>query len=416
MPISALPEGTVRQLGSTLVITSPVVLLKEFLDNAIDSGATSVDVLVSSNTVDRIEVRDNGHGIHREDFNSLGRPGHTSKLRFFDELGMLGGKTLGFRGAALASANTLADISLTTRATTEHVATAITLAKGGGISSQRHTSSPVGTTVCATGLFSNLPIRRQVSAKEAPKNLTRMKELLQAYVLARHRTRLRFTVLKTPNLSWSYVPTATGGVKETAMQLFGTELASQYFFRISSGKDHRAGRSNARSGIDIPNEEETSPVFEALLPRRTADLRKLGKGPFISVDSRPLSPSRGTAKKLYAIFKECIGDHYSPTRSRDLPKNPFIRLNVRCPPGYYDVNIEASKDDVIFTEEHYVFDQFRSFLSAVYSTPDDRGPVNLLLEVTPTVEAEALSGTPSQVSKPTQVRLHERSRPSTAET
>src|SRR5690348_6177351 len=108
MPISALSEGTVRTLGSALVITSPLLLLKELLDNAIDSGATSVDVIVSPNTVDKIEVRDNGHGIDPGNFESLGRPGHTSKLRSFDELSKVGATTLGFRGAALASANTLA--------------------------------------------------------------------------------------------------------------------------------------------------------------------------------------------------------------------------------------------------------------------------------------------------------------------
>ncbi|GAB1311202.1 PMS1 protein 1 [Madurella fahalii] len=401
MPISALPEGTVRQLGSTLVITNPVVLLKELLDNAIDSGATSIDVLVSLNAIDRIEVRDNGHGIQQDDFDSLGRPGHTSKLRSFGELEKLGGRTLGFRGAALASANDLADISLTTRASAEQVATVITLAKGGGIGSQRHASAPVGTTVCATGLFSNLPVRRQVSIKEAPKYLARMKELLQAYALARHWIRLRFTVLKTPNLSWSYVPAANGGVKEAAMQLFSTELASQCIFEVYSSKDHRTGPSNTWSGLDV-SDEETCPVFEALLPRRAADPRKIGKSAFISVDSRPLSPARGTAKKLYVIFKECLGDHSAHAHSTDLPKDPFISLNVRCPLGYYDVNVETSKDDVVFREEQYIFDRFRSFLSGIYSAPEDQAPAKLPLEPTTAMDADTPNGASPQYPEATQ--------------
>lgn len=368
MPISSLPESTVRRLGSTLVITSPVLLLKELLDNAIDSGATSIDVLVSPNTVDRLEVRDNGHGISSDDFDCLGRQGHTSKLRSFDELGALGGSTLGFRGIALASANVLAHVSLTTRVSTEHVATVITLAKGGGVAEQRHAGAPVGTTVTVTGLFSHLPVRSQVAMKEAPKSLAKMKDLLQSYALTRPCTKLRFTVLKAPNLSWSYAPAPNGGVKEAAMQIFGTELTSQCTFEtFPSETPHESIRpSNAQDGSNPRPEQEPGMVFEALLPKPGADPRKIAKGAFLSVDSRPVSSTRGTAKKLLSIFRRRLGEHFAT----DTPRDPFIRLNIRCPPGAYDVNVEPSKDNVLFREEQDILDQFESFLSFFYSTPE----------------------------------------------
>ncbi|KAJ4295774.1 hypothetical protein N0V88_004476 [Collariella sp. IMI 366227] len=282
MPISPLPENTVRQLGSTVVITTPVLLLKELLDNALDARATSVEVLVSPNTVDKIEVRDNGHGINPEDFECLGRPGHTSKLRFFDELDSLGGRTLGFRGSALASANTLGNVTVTTRVSAEHVASAITLAKGGGVQAQRHVGAPAGTTVCVTNLFSRLPVRLQVTVKEAPKNLARMSELLQAYALARPLTRLRFVVLKTPNLSWSYAPAPNGGVKEAAMQLFGIELASQCIVETYPNKncqqEVKASATKAQQGSSL---REKSPLmFDALIPKPEADLRRPARADF----------------------------------------------------------------------------------------------------------------------------------------
>jgi DNA mismatch repair protein MutL len=368
MPILSLPESTVRRLGSTLVISSPVLLLKELLDNAIDSGATSIDVLVSPNTVNRLEVRDNGHGISPDDFDSLGRPGHTSKLRSFDELDILGGSTLGFRGTALASANVLADISLTTRVSTEHVATVICLAKGGGVASQRLAGAPVGTAVTVTGLFSHLPVRSQAAMKEAPKSLAKMKELLQSYALTRPCTKLRFTVLKNPNLSWSYAPAVSGGIKEAAMQLFGTELASQCTFEAVPSETPREdiGVSNTQNDPGSPPKQEPRLVFEALLPKPGADPRKTSKGAFFSVDSRPVSPTRGTARKLLSIFKKRLGEHFAP----DMPRDPFIRLNIRCPPGTYDVNVEPSKDDVLFGNEQDILDQFESFLSSVYSNPE----------------------------------------------
>lgn len=370
MAISLLPEGTVRRLGSSIVISSPVLLLKELLDNAIDSGATSIEVLVSSNTVDKIEVRDNGHGISPDDFDSLGRPGHTSKLRSFDELSGLGGRTLGFRGVALASANVVADVSLTTRVSTEQVATVLSLENEGGAATRGHASAPVGTTVRVTGLFSRFPVRSQFVVKEAPKSLARMRELLQAYALTRPWIRLRFTVFKTPNLSWSYAPALNGGVKEAATQLFGTELASQCVFKIFPSESRQAEPSTPFTGLDTTHRQEPGLIFEALVPIPGADTQKIAKGAFFSVDSRPVSSTRGTAKKLFSVFKKHLGEHFARSHTDNTPKDPFIWLDIRCPPGTYDVNVEPSKDNVLFREEQLILDQFKSFLSFVYSTPD----------------------------------------------
>jgi DNA mismatch repair protein MutL len=370
MPILSLSEGTIRQLGSAPVITSPVALLKEFLDNAIDSGASSIDISVSPNTVDKIEVRDNGHGIHPTDFTSLGRPGHTSKLKSFGELDTLGGKTLGFRGAALASACSLAHVLVITRASQEPTAASLRLAEGGGIETQRLAGAPVGTTIRATDLFFRLPVRRQVAVNDAPRNLARMRDLLQSYAFARPRTRLRFTVLKTPNLSWSYTPGSNGGVKEVAMQLLGTELSSQCMFVTSSDEAVReGGRSSSVADTSNTLHEEGSAVtFEALLPRCAGpDSKMMSKGAFLSVDSRPISPSRPTAKKLVSIFKKQLSKIYCQSQTDNhAPWDPFMRLDIQCPPGSYDVNIEPLKEDVLFRDEQHVLDRFEAFLSQVY--------------------------------------------------
>ncbi|KAK3337324.1 DNA mismatch repair protein MutL [Cercophora scortea] len=236
MPISALSEDSIRRLGSTIAISTPVTLVKELLDNALDSGATSVDILVSPNTVDKIEVRDNGSGIHPDDFDSLGRAGHTSKLRSFEELSSLGGSSLGFRGVALASTITIAaQVSITTRIATESVATALCLSSEGGIARRIHKSAPPGTTVCVTGLFSQFPVRSQAIIKEAKKTLLRVKELLQAYALARPRVRLHFRVFNSPSLSWSFSPLPDTNVEQAVMQVFGAELVSQCMFKCFPG-------------------------------------------------------------------------------------------------------------------------------------------------------------------------------------
>lgn len=154
--ISRLPESTTRLICSPLAITTPVTLVKELLDNSIDAKATSIEVIISADTVKKIEVRDNGIGIHPDDYDALGRRGHTSKLRSFEELRTHFGKTLGFRGEALASANSLAQVTVTTKIASEPVAAILHIRSDtGGILKQHPTSAPVGTTVSISGLFIN---------------------------------------------------------------------------------------------------------------------------------------------------------------------------------------------------------------------------------------------------------------------
>src|SRR5271169_6760807 len=99
MSIAALPKSTTRLLTSSQALTTPVSLVKELVDNSLDARATSISITISSNTVDIIEVRDNGHGIQPDDRAVLGRRGWTSKITCLEDLEHA--SSLGFRGEAL---------------------------------------------------------------------------------------------------------------------------------------------------------------------------------------------------------------------------------------------------------------------------------------------------------------------------
>ncbi|KAI8298085.1 PMS1 protein-like protein 1 [Colletotrichum sp. SAR11_59] len=228
MPITRLPLTTVRRLGSSVVIVTPVSLVKELVDNSIDAGATSIEIIVSANAVDKIQVRDNGHGIDSEDFDALGRRSHTSKLRTFEELQSKGGQTLGFRGDALASTNTMSKLTITTRTAEDPAANLLTLnPNGGGILAQKPVASPVGTTVDASDIFAGFPVRRQQAIKDSKKAHSQIKELLFTYALTRPRIRLSLKIQSNHKLSWSYAPTVGADVREAVLQVFGNELVSQ---------------------------------------------------------------------------------------------------------------------------------------------------------------------------------------------
>jgi DNA mismatch repair protein MutL len=116
MPIAALPPTTVRAIGSTSVISDPCSIVKELLENSLDAHATAIFIEISQNTVDVIQVKDNGHGIPSEDHPFVCRRAFTSKIATVDDLRKLGGKSLGFRGEALASAaEVCGGVTVTTR-------------------------------------------------------------------------------------------------------------------------------------------------------------------------------------------------------------------------------------------------------------------------------------------------------------
>lgn len=132
MSITALPQNTVRAIGSTSVITDPCSIVKELLDNALDASATSVFIEISQNTLDVIQVKDNGHGIPSEDHAVVCRRTFTSKIQTVEDLSKIGGSSLGFRGEALASVMEMSGgVAVTTRVAAEVVGSVIKYGRNG---------------------------------------------------------------------------------------------------------------------------------------------------------------------------------------------------------------------------------------------------------------------------------------------
>lgn len=135
MPIEALPQTTVRAIGSTSVISDPCSVVKELIDNALDASATSLQVEVSQNTLDVIQLKDNGHGIPTEDHPSVCKHTFTSKIQTVDDLKNVGGTSFGFRGEALASvAEMSGGVTVTTRPASEVNGTCLKYARDGSLS------------------------------------------------------------------------------------------------------------------------------------------------------------------------------------------------------------------------------------------------------------------------------------------
>lgn len=134
MPISQLPSETVRALGSSQVIVDSVSVVKELVDNALDASACSVFVEISLNSLDIIQVKDNGYGIAPADRQLVCKRYCTSKIEVYNDIQTIGGRSLGFRGEALSSvADMSGSLMITTKAEGDPTAVSIRFSRSGQI-------------------------------------------------------------------------------------------------------------------------------------------------------------------------------------------------------------------------------------------------------------------------------------------
>ncbi|XP_077131532.1 PMS1 protein homolog 1 isoform X5 [Ranitomeya variabilis] len=185
-----LSSSTVRLLSSSQVITAVVSVVKELVENALDALATNVEVKLENFGFDKIEVRDNGIGIKAADTSVMGIKHYTSKISSYEDLETL--QTYGFRGEALGSICSIAEVHITTKTATEPFSTEYYLDNNGHVVSQKPSHLGQGTTVTAMKLFKNVPVRKQYYAteKKCKEELKKVQDLLISYGLIKPDVRI----------------------------------------------------------------------------------------------------------------------------------------------------------------------------------------------------------------------------------
>ena len=161
-PVRTLNAEVARKIAAGEVIDRPNAVVRELIDNAIDSGATQINVEITGGGIEKIRVIDDGCGLTKEDLQNCARPHATSKIS--TEVDLMNLSTLGFRGEALASIAAVARLSITSggykmRAsiTEDHILESVAVTKG--------------TIVQSEGLFENFPARRQFLKRPATEGL-----------------------------------------------------------------------------------------------------------------------------------------------------------------------------------------------------------------------------------------------------
>ncbi len=159
MPIQQLPSHLINQIAAGEVVERPASVVKELLENALDAGATRIDIEIEQGGSKRIRIRDNGCGIPKEElFLALSRHA-TSKIASLDDLEHI--RSLGFRGEALPSIASVSRLSLCSHSKDSEHGWTLSSYGGDEFESPEPSSHPQGTTVDVRDLFFNVPARRK---------------------------------------------------------------------------------------------------------------------------------------------------------------------------------------------------------------------------------------------------------------
>lgn len=186
-PVKQLSVDVARKIAAGEVIDRPSAIVRELLDNAVDSGATSINVEIEGGGIEKIRISDNGAGMTSDDLKNCARPHCTSKISESEDL--LNLTTLGFRGEALASIAAVARLTISSG--TKRMKASIT---------EDHlieTIPPVqdgkGTIVMSEGLFENFPARRNFLKRPSSESMM-CREVFTEKTLPRPDIAFRLTV------------------------------------------------------------------------------------------------------------------------------------------------------------------------------------------------------------------------------
>ncbi len=187
-PIQLLPSHLADQIAAGEVVERPASVVKELLENALDSGATQIDIIIEEGGEKRISVTDNGVGIVKDQLQLAVSRHATSKIASTDDLSAV--STLGFRGEALASISSVSRFNITSRHQQESAAWKLQ-GEGEGLWQELQPAAhPVGTTVEVKDLFFNTPARKKF-LRSARTEFSHIDQLVKRVMLSRPQVAIK---------------------------------------------------------------------------------------------------------------------------------------------------------------------------------------------------------------------------------
>ena len=316
MPVRQLSETTVNRIAAGEVVERPASVVKELIENALDAGATRIEIATDGGGRRLIRVADDGTGMTRADLDLAVERHATSKLDGDDLLQI---STLGFRGEALPSIGSVARLTITTRHAGEPNAWAITV-DGGAKAEIKPAALSHGTRVEVKDLFYATPARLKF-LKSDRSEAEAVREVVRRLAMSRPDVAFTLGSDERAPMTWpAALPGAAGRLARLA-DVLGTE------FRLDA-VEVRA----ERDGVVVEG--------YAGLPTHS---RANSLGQYLFVNGRPVRD-----KLLTGVIRGAYAD-YLP---RD--RHPVVALFVTLPPREVDVNVHPAKTEVRFRDNALV--------------------------------------------------------------
>lgn len=340
--IRILADTLVSQIAAGEVVERPASVVKELVENALDAGATAIEIDLEGGGATRTRVADDGRGMDRDDALLAFDRHATSKIASFDDLERVA--TLGFRGEALASIAAVAKVELTT-AESPGDGTRVRL-EGGRVLTAEPAARARGTTVDVRSLFWNVPARRKF-LKRRETELRRAVEVVEGYALARPEIAFSVRSEGRPLLESPPLADDAEGLRARIAQIFGPELAREL-----------AAIDGARDGAGDPAELAVRGFVGSPKTSR-------GRRSFVFVNRRLVRD-----RALQAAFYRAVREEW---RSEEFP-SLFLFLDL--PPERVDVNVHPQKAEVRFRDAGIV-DRIATVLRAALARARGEEPAPL---------------------------------------
>ena len=216
--IHLLPDSVANQIAAGEVVQRPASVIKELMENAVDAGASTIDVLVQDAGRTSIQVIDDGKGMTETDARMAFERHATSKIAKAEDLFTL--QTMGFRGEALPSIAAVSQVKLTTRTAEQDLGVQLCL-EGSRVVSQEVCSCPVGANFEVSNLFFNVPARR----KFLKSNQTELNNIIQDFErIALVNPSVAFTLSSNGN---RLMQLPVSGCLQRIVGIFGKKLGEQ---------------------------------------------------------------------------------------------------------------------------------------------------------------------------------------------
>ena len=368
MSIQRLPDHLVNQIAAGEVVERPASIIKELIENALDAGARRIRVELEQGGLERIRIRDDGHGIPVEQLPLALTRHATSKITSLDDLSAVA--SMGFRGEALPSVASVSRLELTSRtAEQEHGARLAYVAEGidgatGETSDPAPAPHPVGTTVDVRSLFYNVPARRKF-LRTARTEFGRCDAVVRTLALAHPGVSLQLLHNGKSVLELT-AANDDAGEDQRLMRLLGNAF----------------GEASRRVSIDGPGGMSLEGwVAEPSFSRAQGDMQHF------FVNRRPVRD-----RVVAHAVRQAFGDLMYHQR------HPAFVLFLGIDPEAVDVNVHPGKQEVRFRESSmvhgFVRRSLKDFLAAI--APGDSDQV-ALADTASASQDHARTPTPEQV-------------------